>query len=54
MQAIYCVNAPRVFSLTYNAVKPLMKEEFRRKVSQTRLVHIGGELLHYFYPSLAY
>ncbi|XP_052125935.1 clavesin-1-like [Frankliniella occidentalis] len=33
MQALYCVNAPRVFSLTYNAVKPLMKEEFRRKIS---------------------
>ncbi|XP_034230931.1 alpha-tocopherol transfer protein-like [Thrips palmi] len=33
MQAFYCVNAPRVFSLTYNAVKPLMKEEFRRKIS---------------------
>ncbi|KAK3922436.1 Clavesin-1 [Frankliniella fusca] len=33
MQALYCVNAPRVFSLTYNAVKPLMKEEFKRKIS---------------------
>ncbi|KAJ1520137.1 hypothetical protein ONE63_004355 [Megalurothrips usitatus] len=33
MEALYCVNAPRVFSLTYNAVKPLMKEEFRRKIS---------------------
>jgi len=33
MQALYCINAPRVFNITYQAVKPLMKEEFRRKVS---------------------